>query len=491
MNITSLEKFQRYAENNTRAVVYREIMEDSLTPILLLKRFQHKKNLFLLESANLDKTFSRFSFLGIDPEEVLSYRNGNINEELSGKVIKTKDPFKYLEDKLSKEISFQDKNYGNFNGGYVGYLSYEASNECENLRSEIKEDGTPTIILFKIDKFYIFDNLTNKLYAAVSVKIGDDTKSAYKKALKISEEMEEVLHKEPSNISKRTSSSLNMEEEYSKEEFIKKVDQIKDLIIQGEVIQTVISNKYEINGYINPVSFYRAIRRINPSPYLFLIKKGDAVLCGSSPETHLKIENKTATLKPIAGTYRIENNSDIEELKKSLLEDEKERAEHLMLLDLARNDLYTSCKPNTVDVTDFFKAEVYSHLIHIVSTVKGELNDGVSSISLFKKTFPAGTVSGAPKIRAMEIINEIENSSRNFYAGCAGYFGYNRNLDTCITIRTAFLDKDKTILRAGAGIVYDSVSENEYNEIKGKLGALFDSAKMINKMEDIDVSANR
>jgi len=272
--------------------------------------------------------------------------------------------------------------------------------------------------------------------------------------------------------------------------YVKNVNKLKQEIINGECIQAVLSNRYEIACSIDPVNLYRTLRNINPSPYMFYIKFGDEILCGTSPEVHLKITDGMATLKPIAGTYRIEKDS-IDDVKRRLLGDEKERAEHLMLLDLARNDLYTGCDPESLKVVKSFEPEVYSHLVHIVSEVEGRLRSDVSSFRLFCNTFPAGTVSGAPKVRAMELISLHEKSARGFYAGCAGYFSYNQDIDTCIIIRSAFVKKDMVVLRAGAGIVYDSVPDKEYREVGIKLGALFDALKQIKTLEKRNVFNDR
>ncbi len=222
---------------------------------------------------------------------------------------------------------------------------------------------------------------------------------------------------------------------------------------------------------------------------MFFIKYEDKVLAGSSPETHLKVKNGYATLKPIAGTYPI--NKDLEKVKEALLNDKKEISEHLMLLDLARNDLYQGCKVDSVKVLKAFSIEEYSHVVHIVSEVKGKIKQDITPFQLFLKTFPAGTVSGAPKVRAIELIDKYENSTRDFYSGCVGYINYNHSFDTCITIRSAFFDNEKLITRAGAGIVADSKLENELKEVERKLGAIFKAIDFIKNVEDKDVFAYR
>jgi anthranilate synthase component 1 len=276
--------------------------------------------------------------------------------------------------------------------------------------------------------------------------------------------------------------SFKFSKEYSDKEFIERVKEIKEEILNGEAIQVVFSQKYLLKKKINPVSFYRAIRHLNPSPYLFFLKFKNFVLLGSSPETHLKIKDRKAVLKPIAGTYPVKK--DLTKVKEELLNDKKEKAEHLMLLDLARNDLYQGCEIDSVKVTKAFATEEYSHVVHIVSEVEGRLNKSETPFNLFIKTFPAGTVSGAPKVRAIELINQYEKSSRGFYAGCVGYFGYNGNIDTCITIRSALVEDNQVTIRAGAGIVSDSEPEKELKEVEKKLGAMFKALDLINNIEE-------
>jgi len=338
-----------------------------------------------------------------------------------------------------------------------------------------------------MNEFYVFDNRTGRVYAACNAEINGNLEENYETALKRTRKMADEIN--DFNFDNYTSSDkLNVSKEFSKEEFEKTVNKLKSDIADGELIQCVFSNKYEVKGNIHPLSFYRSLRNVNPSPYMFYFKMKDKTMLGSSPEIHLKVENCKATLKPIAGTYPV--GEDIEKIKTDLLEDEKEKSEHLMLLDLARNDLYTSCDTGSVKVEKSFNAEVYSHVVHIVSEVSGRLRDDKTSLDAFVSTFPAGTVSGAPKIRAMEIISECERSHRGFYAGCAGYISYNGNLDTCITIRSAMVKPDKTIIRAGAGIVYDSVPEKEYHEVEGKLKALFTAIDRIKNLEGENVFVN-
>lgn len=482
----SRDEFLTLAGDYDRVTVYREIVGDTFTPITLLRNFSNEENIFLLESANLDKTFSRFSFFGNNPKRVITFENGEVIEKKGGKTSRfAMNPMDYMGQQFYAEKGYNDGTFGDFSGGFAGFFAYEAINYMDILRKPLKVGPESKLVGFmEVDEFYAFDNHCSKLYAAVSVRTKDG-EAAYDKAVKRTQKMSSEVHKfNFDNYDSDLDCEVVMDME--QDVFMDKVNALKEEITNGEAIQVVLSNAYRLKGRINPLSLYRALRNVNPSPYMFYLKFNDEVLLGASPEIHLKIREGEATLKPIAGTYPI--TEDIEAAKKALLADPKERAEHLMLLDLARNDLYTCCEPESVKVTQQFEPEVYSHVIHIVSEVIGKLEKERNPLDLFMRSFPAGTVSGAPKVRAMELIEEYETSERGFYAGCVGYFGYSGNMDTCITIRSAYVKPDETVLRAGAGIVYDSVPENEFKEVGNKLGALFSAYRNIAATEGRDVS---
>jgi anthranilate synthase component 1 len=488
----SYDRFIELSKCHGRVPVYREIAGDLVTPIGLLANFSDERHLFLLESANCDKSFSRYTFFGIRPRSVVSFRNGTMTIESGDGALSRIEgnPVEHLEGLLSREQSSAIHAMGNFCGGYVGFIGYDIANYMGVLRKPVREDRENLVMaLFQVDDFYVFDNKMGRFYAAHSATIGDDPDEAYRRAGERTMEMAaEIL-----SIRNRVfppSAAPAPEQDFELESFMNAVRGLKDEIVRGECIQAVLSNKYEIPARVNPVNLYRLLRNINPSPYMFYLKTGEEVLCGTSPEVHLKVEGETATLKPIAGTYRLEG-SDPEETCRRLLEDEKERAEHLMLLDLARNDLYTGCESDSVAVVSSFEPEVYSHLVHIVSEVRGRIRDDVTPLRLFCNTFPAWTVSGAPKVRAMELIDEYERSPRGFYAGCAGYFAYSGDIDTCIIIRSAMVKPDRVILRAGAGIVYDSDPEKEYREVGNKLGAIFDAMTRMGTLENRNVFIDR
>jgi anthranilate synthase component 1 len=488
MLFPTLAQFIDLSQKYNRVAVYREIAGDLITPISILVNFSDEDYLFLLESANLDKSFSRYTFFGFRPRRIITLRNKVLTVESweTGVSYLQTNPIEFLVQELSEESSSKNPDMGNFCGGYVGFIGYDLANHMGLLRQKIREDtDNLTMAFFQVDEFYVFDNHMGKLYAACSTPVQNDPAAAYRRAEERTLEMASAILNSHRRFYKPLE-DLDQSQEFDKASFMQAVLGLKEEITGGECIQTVLSNKYEIRCRINPVNLYRFLRNINPSPYMFYIKVGEEILCGTSPEVHLKIQDGTAILKPIAGTYRI-GGEDIDAIIARLLSDEKERAEHLMLLDLARNDLYTGCKTDTVKVVSSFEPEVYSHLVHIVSEVRGEMRDDISSLRLFCNTFPAGTVSGAPKVRAMELIDRYEKSPRGFYAGCAGYFSYSQDIDTCIIIRSAFVQKDRVILRAGAGIVYDSDPEKEYHEVGNKLEALFQAIKKISLLEKRNV----
>jgi anthranilate synthase component 1 len=474
------EKFLELAKDYNNVTVYREIAGDLFTPISLLRNFSNEKYLFLLESANLDKTFSRYSFFGFNPKKIVKFKGEKLFVESGSKKTEVDlNPIDYLNHEVSSFKGYADNLFGDFCGGYVGYFGYEMANYFGFLREKIREDSKSDLMAFMlVEEFFVFDNHFGKMYAAKSVSTKGDPAKNYDLALKRLNDMANIILR--FNFDNFDSDiDVQVEKDFSKDEFVETVKKIKQDIENGELIQCVLSNRYLLKGKINPVTLYRTLRNINPSPYMFYLKFNDYVLTGSSPEIHLKVVGKKGILKPIAGTYPVED--DIEKTKRSLLSDKKEIAEHLMLLDLARNDLYTGC--NNVKVDKSFQAEVYSHVVHIVSEVSGEMRDDENALKLFMKTFPAGTVTGAPKVRAMELINNYEKSPRGFYAGCAGYISFNGNLDTCITIRSALVKKNETIFRAGAGIVYDSDPEKEYLEVERKLAAINAAIKRIKNLE--------
>ncbi|MGA1861327.1 anthranilate synthase component I family protein [Deferribacter thermophilus] len=486
----NFNEFEKLSKEFRQIPIIREIVGDIYTPISLLRNFSNEKFLFLLESANIDKSFSRFTYFAKTAKKTLIFKKGKLYliDKNGKKTELLVNPIDYLNSEINEFKGAKFESIGDFCGGYVGFFGYEMANYMGILREKLYEGDESQLGLGYIDEFYVFDNKLGKFYSVCIADTSNSLEDEFRRCVKRTLEMVDELHVVNFDLTK-SDSFINIKKDFEKDAFIETVKKVKDEIIRGEAIQVVISNKFEVDGFVNPVSFYRALRNINPSPYMFYFKFDDFIVCGSSPEIHLKIKDNRATLKPIAGTYPVEE--DIEDVKRRLISDEKEISEHLMLLDLARNDLYRGCKSDTVKVKEAFVPEVYSHVVHIVSEVEGVKKDNISNLDLFAMTFPAGTVSGAPKVRAMELISQYERSPRGFYAGCAGYFSFAGDMDTCITIRSAAFKDGKMILRAGAGIVYDSNPEREFYEVENKLGALFKAIEITKNMEERYVFTDR
>jgi anthranilate synthase component 1 len=461
----SLQEFKTLSKQFDRITVYKEMAGDLDTPVSLLGKFLSFDNALLLESARQNKTYSRFSFLAYQVSRKLVVRTDGV---YSGEMLLA--PVSQLGKLLEHSSVPPHSEFGDFAGGYVGYFNFEFVGQCGILRSPLAAENEILGVFYLIEKFCVYDNYTNKLYLAESRPLGDgDPEDVYREIARELDRMEaQVLslrpaaHPEPQpRIVRGIPRGL----------FIDKVERARSMIAEGEAIQIVLSDFLEAEG-IDPFEFYRNLRKINPSPYMYFLKDGDVYIVGSSPEIHLRIRDRKAILKPIAGTRNHGPSDDIEKVIDDLTSDEKEKAEHLMLVDLARNDLSRICKVGSVAVQSFMEPEVYSHVVHMVTEVEGTLNDGVNALDALKQTFPAGTVSGAPKVRAIEVIDEMEDFARGPYAGCVGYLGFDGSLDMAITIRTAVFNGKKARLQAGAGIVYDSVPEREYDEVMNKLLAL-------------------
>ena len=481
----SLKTVRKLSSSFNRIPVYKELNLSELHLLSLLKSLQSKEEVIFLESARENKKWSRFSFFGFHPRKKIRYSPPVIEVEEGGKVQQIgEDIFTYLNRELEAHRSPSYRSFGPFNGGFVGYFGYETVNYTGILRRKIRErKDVPLAYLLQIDSFIVHDNHKNRYYLAECFYPQEDQSLSeqYEKCRQTLLQREEELIAElektslpylPAHPDQKT--EVHFRED--KESFTRKVEKVQELIRSGEAIQVVLSLRADIGEEIDPYSFYLRLRSVNPSPYMFFLKFGTLYVVGSSPEIHVKVENRKVYLKPIAGTIsQGKNRTESARNKQILLHDKKERAEHLMLVDLGRNDLGRIAREGTVRVRSFMKPEDYSHVIHLVSLVDCDLHDKYTEVDVLKETFPAGTVSGAPKVRAIEIIEELESHPRDIYSGAVGYCGFNGNLDTCITIRSAVFHDDERYLQAGAGIVYDSVPEKEYQEITNKLKALAES----------------
>ncbi len=494
----SFSTVQKLSSRYNRIPVYKEMNLSELHLLSLLKALQSKEEVIFLESARENKKWSRFSFFGFHPRKKIRFSPPVVVVEENGEEKEIReDIYTYLNKELEKYHSPSYRSFGPFNGGFVGYFGYETVNYAGILRQKIRErKELPLAYLLHIDSFIVHDNYKNRYYLAECFYPDKSIplKRQYEKCRQVLLKREEELIAELEKTSlpylpAHPGEKVDVAFREDKDSFTGKVAEVQELIRSGEAIQVVLSLRADIKEEIDPYNFYLRLRTVNPSPYMFFLKFGSLYVVGSSLEIHVRVEKRQVYLKPIAGT--IPQGSTRQESRRNkqiLLEDKKERAEHLMLVDLGRNDLGRVARRGTVEVTKFMKPEDYSHVIHLVSLVKCTLDDRFTEMDVLKETFPAGTVSGAPKVRAIELIEEYEPHPRDIYSGAVGYCGFNGNLDTCITIRSAVFNEKERYLQAGAGIVYDSVPEKEYQEITHKLKALAESLNFArprkNKKED-------
>ena len=494
----SKEEYQAKAKKYNLIPVYKEYMVDTETPTsIFLKAGGLEKEMFLLESMEGLKKLSRYSFIGAGNSSLIKFEDEVFTMKTSGKEVvkvKTKSPLDELEKVINEYRLYKNPELNHFVGGAVGYLSYDLVKYFENIKLAKDKLSLPEIMLYLTDLVIVFDHFLNRMKIISTVKIEKDTEKdtdkAYFQSIKKIEEIESKIFSSNKNGNSNNFSYLadntkkfDIKSNFSKQKFLEAVKKAKKYIIDGEAFQVVLSQRFSIDSLSNPFNIYRALRTTNPSPYMYYINFGKFKIIGSSPEPLIKINGRKILTCPIAGTKK-RGASPKEErfLVSSLLNDKKEMAEHNMLVDLSRNDLGRVCKFGSIKIKKYMSVEKYSHVIHLVSRIEGTLDKKSTIYDALKSTFPAGTLTGAPKIRAMQIISELEPDCRGPYGGVIGYFGYDGSLDTCITIRTAIIKDGKAYIQAGAGIVYDSVPENEWNETLNKAGALFKAIKLINEV---------
>ncbi|MCK8828101.1 anthranilate synthase component I [Natroniella acetigena] len=481
MYYPSYQKFEKLSRQGELIPVYREITADLETPVSAFKKISAEKNSYLLESVEQGENLGRYSFIGVDYHALLSCQDGQlIIKDQSDQIIerkKTENPVEELQAILESYQAVQLEELPMFYGGAVGYLGYDAVSYFEDIPMETENDlELPEMLFILSDTVLVFDHLYHKIKVVTNVKVSDDAGLAYQRAKskidQIIKKLQQPIAIEQQQL-KANDKKLEFESNLEKEQFIANVKQAKDYIKAGDIFQVVLSQRLEMEVESEGFDIYRQLRRVNPSPYMYYLDFEELELIGSSPELLVRVEDGLIENRPIAGTRK--RGKDVTEdqaLAKELLSDEKEKAEHVMLVDLGRNDVGRVSKYSKVDVTQFMEVEYYSHVMHLVSNVRGELREDEDIYSALQACFPAGTVSGAPKIRAMEIIEQLETTRRGPYAGSIGYFGYSGNLDSCITIRTILLKDNKAYVQAGAGIVADSDPEAEYQETLNKARAL-------------------
>jgi len=467
-----------------------EILADLDTPLSTYTKICHSSYSYLFESVEGGEKWGRYSIIGLPAKKIISVTGKKITIMENNKCVNeynTDDPLAEIE-KIQKSYKVpQIENMPRFNGGLVGYFGYETIKYIEpKLNKNNKKDpiGSPDILLMVSDEVIVFDNLSGKLF--IIVHANPEKNDAYLNAKKRLDEVIEMLRnnkiKESQSDKSRDVDENDFVSGFTQKNYENAVDTIKNYIVNGDAMQVVLSQRLSIPFESKPINLYRALRSLNPSPYMYFLDLGDFQIVGSSPEILVRLEENIVTVRPIAGT-RPRGITETEDLalENDLLQDPKELAEHLMLIDLGRNDVGRVADMGSVNLTDKMIIERYSHVMHIVSNVTGRLKKDMNAIDVLRSTFPAGTVSGAPKIRAMEIINELEPVKRGVYSGAVGYISWNGNMDTAIAIRTAVI-KDKTLhIQAGAGIVADSIPQNEWDETMNKGRAIFKAVSLAEK----------
>ncbi|MDZ4788850.1 MAG: anthranilate synthase component I [Blastochloris sp.] len=480
MVFPSKDIFCELARQGNLIPVYREIIADLETPMSAYLKLDTGRHTFLLESAEKGQRFSRYSFVGADPSTIFSTSNGHVRIEENGQVREYESHTDPLEELRLLMARYRPITFGElpiFYGGAVGYLTYESVRYFEPKVPMAKKDdlNLPDAYFIVSDSLLIFDHSTRRIKILVNAHVLDDPGATFDLAVKKIDELENRLRRPISHSVLEVNRELEpcvSQPNMTKDEYVQMTSRMQEYIHAGDIFQVVPSQRFSVPFDRDPIDLYRSLRYINPSPYMFCLKLGDVALVGSSPETHVRCENGRVEIHPIAGTRPRRALPDEDEaMEKELLADPKERAEHVMLVDLARNDVGRVCRFDSVRVTDFMKIERYSHVMHIVSHVEGQLDPQYSVYDVMRATFPAGTVSGSPKVRAMQIIAELEPTRRGTYSGAVGYFGFSGNLDSCIAIRTVLIKDGLAHVQAGGGLVADSTPLGEYEESVNKAKA--------------------
>jgi anthranilate synthase component I len=495
------EDFLRLAAQGNLIPVTRRILADIETPLSAYRKIHGQGESFLFESVEGGEHLGRYSFVGCNPRAVIRQTGNRIEVLENGKAGQSftvgrdalprvpadqqagptvRDGLEVVERVMKKYRPVAFPGLPRFTGGAVGFIGYEFIHDVEPVvpRPPLDELGTPTMVFLIADQLLIFDRVAQTITILVNAILTDaeSPAEAYENATSEIERLVSLLE-QPSEHQPVTvtndAPAVPFESNQTKEKFFANVEAARKYITAGDIIQVVGSQRFSAPVKASPLDIYRAVRSVNPSPYMFLLELDGFSLVGASPEIHVRCEEGRVEIRPVAGTRRRgKNEAEDMALEKELLADPKERAEHVMLVDLARNDIGRVCDFGSVEVKELMAIERYSHVMHIVTQVEGRLSADKTPYDLMRATFPAGTVSGAPKIRAMQIIAELEQTARGPYAGCVGYFSFNGNLDTCITLRTALIKDGRAYVQAGGGWVYDSTPEGEFQETVNKSMAM-------------------
>lgn len=481
--------FRTLTNNGNLIPVYTELMADLETPLSAYMKIGNSPYSFLLESVEGGEKWARYSFISSNPQSIfIATDNSSYLLENKRKVRESTAPdfMKLLEDVMKGYTPAIDESLPDFIGGAVGYISYDWIKRFEKVpdtgRDELK---LPAAIFVITDTCVVFDNLRHKIIVIANAHLNNESMAkTYDRALSKIKGIVKSLKKPLKYRAKKNApcQKIFFGSNFTKEKFKKIVDTAKRYIENGEIIQVVLSQRFETETKVEPLDVYRALRLINPSPYMYYLNFDNIKIAGSSPELLVKLKEKEMTLRPIAGTRpRGKNPEEDRKLCDELLSDAKERAEHIMLVDLGRNDLGRVAIPGSIKLNDLMYIEKYSHVMHLVSTVTGTISEGQNCYNLLRATFPAGTVTGAPKVRAMQIIDELEKTKRGPYAGAVGYFGFNGNMDMAINLRTAIFAHRKIHIQAGGGIVFDSIPEKEYEETVNKAKGMLKAVEMASR----------
>ena len=478
-------------ETRTKIPVSREILADMETPLSVYRKLANCSYSYLFESVEGGEKWARYSLIGLHAKRIIKVIKNEIEILEEGNIIEnitTEDPLAYIE-KLQKSFSLlEDSNLPKFNGGLVGYFSYDCVRYIERklIDSEPPDTlGTPDALFMLSEEVAVFDNLKNKLHLIVLVDSKDQIDAAERRLNELEEKLKDPLPFQDFKKPEKSISESDFMSGFGEDDFKQSVQKAKKYIEEGDIMQVVCSQRMSLPFTADPVALYRSIRQLNPSPYMYYLNLKDFYIVGSSPEILARLEDNKVTVRPIAGTRRRgKDELDDIAMEEDMVNDPKEIAEHLMLIDLGRNDVGRIAKPGSVNVTEKFGVERYSHVMHMVSNVEAEIRKELSAIDLFRATFPAGTVSGAPKIRAMEIIDEFEPVKRGIYGGAIGYLSWQGNMDMAIAIRTAVIKDEVLYIQAGGGWVADSVPELEWKESLNKGRAIFKAAEMVQEKLD-------
>lgn len=484
--LPNYSEFKRHVRQGNVIPVVCELAADLETPVsVFLKLAREKAHAFLLESVELEERLGRFSLIGMDPDIILEYQNEQCTFSKNGKrSVKLKnDLLKIIENVLKRYRLAKNQKLPPLAGGLVGYIGYELVQQFEEVKFRVKNGiAVPDSVLFFPTNLVVFDHIKHQLKLVHLAIVNGPCERAYRKALRELKQMERKLtqpiQERPFSKRKKTG-KVTLKSHIGRRRFETIVRRAKEYIRAGDCIQIVLSQRFSLGYVPDDFKLYRTLRSLNPSPYMFYFRHRDMSLIGSSPEMLAKKTGSAAEIRPIAGT-RPRGETEKEDLayEAALLASPKEMAEHLMLVDLGRNDLGRVCHARSVRVHDFARVERYSHVMHLVSEIKATLKQGADSFDLLRASFPAGTVTGAPKIRAMQIIDELETEKRGPYAGSLGYFSLAGDMDMCITIRTIVVYRKQAYVQAGAGIVNDSVPNKEFHETINKAKALLRAVQM-------------